>query len=133
VAWGAFLLFLTNLAGIVFSAAVCFLALGFAPFTRAKKGLAMALVAVALVSVPLFFSFSRLAEEANIVQRLQGKTFNQVLLRTVQARGIEPLVLRVQLVSEHALTNQQLDSLKQSIEQQLGQAVTLEASIIIRR
>ncbi|WP_427981385.1 TIGR00341 family protein [Agarivorans sp.] len=133
VARGAFLLFLTNLAGIVFSAAVCFLALGFAPFTRAKKGLAMALVAVTLVSVPLFFSFSRLSEEAKIVQRLQGKTFNQILLRTVQARGVEPLVLRVQLLSEDALTNRQLDELKQNIEQQLGRSVTLEASIIIRR
>jgi uncharacterized hydrophobic protein (TIGR00271 family) len=42
VAWGALLLFLTNLAGIVLAAALTFLALGFAPFTRAKKGLTIA-------------------------------------------------------------------------------------------
>ncbi|WP_338621857.1 TIGR00341 family protein [Agarivorans sp. OAG1] len=133
VASGAFLLFLTNLAGIVFSAALTFLALGFAPFTRAKKGLGIALVAVTLVSIPLVFSFNRLSEEAKIVQRLQGKTFNQVLLRTVRAQSTKPLTLHLQLVSEHSLNDQQLDGLKARIEQELGRSFQLEASIIIRR
>ncbi|MGY5450049.1 TIGR00341 family protein [Agarivorans sp. MS3-6] len=133
VASGALLLFLTNLAGIVFSAALTFLALGYAPFTRAKKGLAIALVAVALVSVPLVFSFNRLSEEARIVQRLQGKTFNDVLVRTVRARSAKPLTLHLQLVSKQAMSDQQLDLLKQQITQELGQSFALEASIIIRR
>ncbi|MDO6765574.1 TIGR00341 family protein [Agarivorans sp. 1_MG-2023] len=133
VASGALLLFLTNLAGIVFSAALTFLALGYAPFTRAKKGLAIALAAVVLVSVPLVFSFNRLSEEAQIVQRLQGKTFNEVLLRTVRAQSTKPLTLHVQLVSAKALSDQQLDLLKDSIQAELKRPFNLEASIIIRR
>lgn len=133
VAGGAFLLFLTNFAGIVFSAALTFLALGFAPFTRAKKGLAIALLAVTVVSIPLAFSFMRWSEEAHIVQRLQGQSFEFLLVRSVRVQSVEPLVLSLQLVSSHAVNDAQLDQLKDQIIQQLGKPLQLEATVIVRR
>ena len=133
IAWGALLLFLTNLAGIVFAASLTFLALGFAPFVRAKKGLIIALIAVLLVSTPLAISFIRLSEEAQIVQRLQGKTIGNVTIRSVRARAVEPLELSIQLVTPTSLTNTDLDNIKETIETELAFNVIMEAQVIIRR
>jgi len=60
LAWGALLLYLTNLAGIVLIAALVFLLTGFAPRAQViaderhiKIGIITAVVAVVLVSIPL--------------------------------------------------------------------------------
>lgn len=133
VAWGAFLLFLTNLAGIVLAAALTFLFLGFAPFTLAKKGLGIAFIAVVVVSVPLAFSFMRLSDESSIMQQLEGKKIGQVTIRQVRARAIQPLELSVELVTPSALTNGKLDVIKAEIELQLQREVIMEAQVVIRR
>lgn len=133
VAWGALLLFLTNLAGIVFAAALTFLALGFAPFTRAKKGLTIAFIGVTLVSIPLVFSFLRLSEEAKIMQQLEGKRIGEVVIREVYARALEPIEISVKLVTPETLTSEKLDAIKDSIKAELQQDVIMEAQVIIRR
>ena len=133
VAWGALLLFLTNLAGIVLAASLTFLALGFAPFTRAKKGLAIALIAVVLVSIPLVISFVRLSEEAQIVKQLQGVVIDHTTIRSIHARSVKPLELSVQLVTPNSLTDTELDNIKNTIEVKLNRKVVIEAQVIIRR
>ena len=133
VAWGALLLFLTNLAGIVFAGALTFLVLGYAPFTRAKKGLLIAFVGVALVSIPLIFSFIRLSDEAIIIQQLEGKKIGNVTLREVRASALNPIKVSVQLVTPETLTSDSLDVIKDEIEIQLKQKVIMEAEVIIRR
>lgn len=133
VAWGALLLFLTNLAGIVLAAALTFLALGFAPFTRAKKGLIIAFIGVLLVSIPLGVSFMRLSDESSIVQHLEGKKIGEVTLRQVQARAVTPVELSIELVTPSALTNKKLDLIKAVIEAKLQRDVIMEAKVIIRR
>tara|TARA_R110001583_G_scaffold22377_5_gene83970 strand:- start:1745 stop:3604 length:1860 start_codon:yes stop_codon:yes gene_type:complete len=133
VAWGALLLFLTNLAGIVLAGALTFLTLGFAPFTRAKKGLSIALVAVIIVSVPLAFSFMRLSDEASIMQQLEGKSIDQVTIRQVKAHALQPVELSIQLITPTSLSNADLDKIKTNIEEQLKREVIMEAQIIIRR
>jgi len=133
VAWGALLLFLTNLAGIVFAAALTFLALGYAPFTRAKKGLMIAFIGVAIVSIPLVFSFLRLSDEAAIMQQLEGKVVGDVTIREVHARSVEPMEISLKLLTPETLTSENLDAIKQGIELQLQRKVILEAQVIIRR
>lgn len=133
VAWGASLLFLTNLAGIVFSASLTFLALGFAPFTRAKKGLTIAFIAVTIVSIPLVFSFIRLSDEADIMHQLEGKEIGEVRLREVNARAIEPLEISLKIITPETLTSEKLDAIKKSIEIDLDRKVIMEAQVIIRR
>ena len=133
VAWGALLLFLTNLVGIVFAASLTFLALGFAPFTRAKKGLSIALIAVLIVSIPLVMSFIRLSDEAQIVQKLQGQTIGNVAIHIIRARAVEPVELSIQLVTPTSLTNLDLDKIKETIETKLQRDVIMEAQVVIRR
>ncbi len=54
---GAFLLYLTNLAGIIMFAGITFLLLGFAPFKRARLGLVYTLIIISIVMIPLSLSF----------------------------------------------------------------------------
>jgi len=51
------LLFTTNLIGLTLAAALTFLVLGYAPLLRARRGLFISLVLMAMIAVPLSFSF----------------------------------------------------------------------------
>ncbi len=69
---GAFLLYLTNLSGIIMFAGLTFLILGFAPFKTARKGLFYSFFIIILVCIPLTFSFNRIKQEAKIIKSLEG-------------------------------------------------------------
>jgi len=125
---GAFLLFLTNLAGIVLAAALTFLFLGYSAFHVARRGLLASLLVVVIVSVPLGFGFHRMVEEHRIVRMLQNTRFEQVTVRNVSVLQGRPLLLAVTLVSEQPVTREQVDMLKQSIAMRLDEEVTLQVT-----
>jgi len=133
VASGAFLLFITNLAGIVFAAALTFLLLGFSPFSRAKNGLIGALVAVSIVSIPLAISFSQLSLQTHVQSSLEGKVIAGITLRNVTVHSTkEPMELQIELISSSSLQPVDIKELKYNIETILGKSVVLEAGIIMR-
>ena len=74
--YSAFLLFVTNLVGIVLAAALTFTALGFSPLHLARKGVMLWLVIVAVVAIPLYHSFGQMKEDIAIVRTLSGLAFN---------------------------------------------------------
>lgn len=131
VALGALLLFVTNLAGILFAASVTFLLLGFAPFSRARKGLLTTAAAVLLVSFPLAISFQQLAKEAAIVD-----LFHQVDSKSLDIRAVrvmqsgEPLLIRLEIVRTGLTDKTNVTALKHELESLLNQGVQLEVSWI---
>ena len=72
----AFLLFVTNLVGIVLSAAFTFTLLGFSPLRIAKKGIMIWMAIVALVAIPLYSSFVKMEEDIRIQKTLSNISFN---------------------------------------------------------
>lgn len=72
----AFLLFVTNLVGIVLSAAFTFVLLGFSPLHLAKKGIILWMGIVAVVSVPLYSSFHTMKEDIRIQKMLSNLEFS---------------------------------------------------------
>ena len=74
--YSAFLLFVTNLVGIVLAAALTFTVLGFSPLHLAKKGVMVWLMIVALVSMPLYSAFRQMQEDIAIQRILTHHTFN---------------------------------------------------------
>jgi uncharacterized hydrophobic protein (TIGR00271 family) len=72
----AFLLFITNLVGIVLAAAFVFAMLGFSPLHLAKKGILTWLLIVSFVAVPLYSSFSKMEEDIQIQKTLANLAFN---------------------------------------------------------
>jgi uncharacterized hydrophobic protein (TIGR00271 family) len=133
VSTGGLLLFLANLAGIVFSAALTFLILGFAPFERARKGLVLALLSVALVSIPLGFSFLHLTQEANVIRLVETMEWPDMSVRQIQvSSAANPIKLSFELVSQQPLNRVEIQGLKSEIEQQLGRNVTLEIKSVLQ-
>ncbi|EAR09563.1 hypothetical protein MED297_12567 [Reinekea blandensis MED297] len=131
VALGALLLFITNLAGIVFAASLTFLLLGFAPFARARKGLMTSAIAVLLVSIPLAFSFQQLAREAAIVDLFQQVSSPSLDVRSVRVLSSgQPVQIRLDIVRRDNADSVRIQALKQALEDRLSQPVLLEVTWI---
>lgn len=123
---GAFLLYLTNLAGIIMFAGITFLLLGFAPFRRARMGLVYTLIIISMVMVPLSLSFNRIKQEARITSKLEGTNFDKIYLRDVKVRTGKPLMISLKLVSPEAIDSEEMSKIKGKIEQKIGQPIILE-------
>lgn len=123
---GAFLLYLTNLAGIIMFAGITFLVLGFAPFKRAKLGLIYTLILIGMVMIPLSLSFNRIQKEANITRSLEGATLNELVIRNVKVRFSTPLNISLTLVSSDNLKGDEIREIKKKIEEDIGEPIRLE-------
>lgn len=130
---GAALLFLTNLVGIVLAALMTFLFLGYSPFKRARQGLVLSLIMVAVVSVPLGLGFHRMVLEHNIVGNLDGWRVESVELQDVGVTIAEPVRIRTRISSPAPLTEKELDVIKKAIEQRIGRRIQLEAVVALVR
>jgi len=74
--YSAFLLFVTNLVGIVLAAALTFTVLGYSPLHLAKKGVMLWFLIVAVVAIPLYSSFRQMREDIEVQRTLTHLTFN---------------------------------------------------------
>ena len=128
---GAFLLYLTNLAGIILFSGFTFLILGFAPFKRAKIGLIYGLLIILLVAVPLSFSFNRIKQEALITSQLEGATINGVILRNVKVKFGKTLKISIKMVAPEPLDKAKMKNIKQEIENRIDKTVVLEISYAV--
>ncbi len=131
--FGAGLLLLTNLAGIVLAAAVTFLFLGFSPSRMVTKGIGISLVLVLLLSIPLAVGFQRMVYEHRTIQRMNNWQLERVELKEVRVQRFEPLTISFKLVTEQPLSAAEIDHVKQQIEERLGQPVRLEITIAFLR
>ncbi|SFF92469.1 TIGR00341 family protein [Salegentibacter agarivorans] len=123
---GAFLLYLTNLAGIIMFAGITFLILGFAPFKRAKLGLVYTLILIGMVMVPLSLSFNRIKKEASITRELEGSTVNELVIRDVKVRFGDPLRVSLTLVGPENLSGNEMRDIKKQLEEDIGEPIHLE-------
>lgn len=72
---GAFLLFFTNLVGIVLAAVVTFQLLGYSGVVKSKKGVAFVVVLLLGVMYPLSISYDQMIEKYNIAKTLKSHRF----------------------------------------------------------
>ena len=116
----AFLLFVTNLVGIVLAAAFVFAMLGFSPLHVAKKGIFVWLMIVALVSVPLYSSFKQMQEDIRVQKMLSNVDFD-VGRHHIKLTHIELFhrakvdEMRCEVISTGILSSQEKRLLKEAI------------------
>lgn len=130
---GAFLLLMTNLAGMILAAAITFLLLGFSPFRLARKGLVVSLILVILVSLPLALGFNRMVRENRIINRLTDWEIEGVVLRDINILGMNPVSLSLRVISEKPLEDEDLDLIKAKMEERLNEKVELEITMGLKR
>jgi uncharacterized hydrophobic protein (TIGR00271 family) len=135
IGWGewpifraGFLLFLTNLGGIVFAVALTFLVMGYSAFHMARRGLVASLLVVAVISVPLALGFQQMVVESRIVQAVQGFEHGGIAVREASLLEDDPLLLSVTLVSSQPIEGAHVLALKEALGRHLGQPVALQVS-----
>ncbi|CAN8138916.1 membrane hypothetical protein [uncultured Thiomicrorhabdus sp.] len=124
VFYGAFLLFVTNLVGIILAAAATFLLMGFSPFRLAQKGLLVSTIFVVAVSVPLVLAFNSMVQEQRLVNALEVLHCEQfdtpVDIKEVRIQSGNPLKISATLLANRPLTNEDLDVIKARIVKRLA-------------
>ena len=125
----AFLLFITNLVGIVLAASLTFLMLGFSPVSVAKKGLMYALVLVAIVAVPLSVSFAHMKHNIEITQKLSAFEV-KINSKKIHLKNIDIQVkeVRCEVISSDILSKDEKVELKKLIAQEVGEEVDVLVS-----
>ena len=128
----AFLLFITNLVGIVLAAAFTFAILGFSPLHLAKKGILIWMTIVAIVAIPLYSSFGKMKEDIEIQKTLSNLEFN-VGTHDVKLTHIELVhrakidEVRCEVIATGRLSKEEKRLLKVAILQSIGK----EAEVIV--
>ncbi len=128
----AFLLFVTNLVGIVLAAASTFIVLGFSPLRVAKKGIMTWLVIVSLVAIPLYSAFIQMQEDIKIQRLLANLSFklqkHEVTLTHVtllhKPKNDE---IRCEVISTGILSKKEKKTLKEAILKSIDK----EAEVIV--
>ncbi|CUS47756.1 MAG: TIGR00341 family protein [Idiomarinaceae bacterium HL-53] len=128
---GAGLLLLTNLVGIAGAAVLTFLALGYAPVKRARRGLAVTASLVGAIAIPLAFAFASIYQNWNIERDTQQRRF-LALGQTVQLNNIsvsikqDTIYISADHIGSEPLTRAQLLELKRQLEERWESDVVLE-------
>ena len=133
VFYGAMLLFMTNLTGIIMAAGLSFMVIGFAPFSRAKKGIIISVFMVSVISIPLFLSFSNMQEIATVKQQLLTENYQiggqHQKLRNIKVRLGQPLKISGDLMTTSIPTPQMLFLFEQHLGNTLGRPVAVDFTV----
>ena len=132
VFWGAFLLLLTNLTGMVLAGSLTFLIVGFSPFYLAKRGILISAFVVLALSVPLGYGFYRVVEENRIVNSLNHKKLDDIEIRNVEIIKYSPLTISVTLISDHNPTTEEMIRIKKLIQSIIEKDVELEILVSVK-
>lgn len=137
VIFGASLLFITNLIGIILSASLTFVFLGYSPIKRAAKSLLITSVMVVVVSVPLIVSFNQLIEKNLIYNQLvplkeidiNGKQI-EITLQKVNIQN-DIVYIDLDIAGSRLLSDEELYLLKQKFENILKKEIVMTLSVKI--
>lgn len=138
VFWGSLLLFLTNLAGIIFSGGLVFLAHRYGSLERAKRGLVTALLAMVALGIPLSLSFQDLVMRkqvsigVNNIIRRRTLTFSEAEIQsiaTTKRQGEVYVDIDVAAVPGSISPNQ-VDLVRNLLTEELGSPVSLSVNVV---
>ncbi len=133
VFFGALLLLLTNLTGMVLAASLTFLFTGYSPFHLARKGLLISFFVVLSISIPLGYGFFKVVKENQIIQSLNRRTIEDAYLDQVRLERYSPTEISLDITMSDYPSEEKLTVLKDKIEQIVGHDVTLNIGIRLKR
>jgi len=117
----AFLLFSTNLIGIIIAAALTFRVLGFSPAIRSKRGIGIVLCLLALITVPLYISYGQIVEDRIMEKNWQKERFlvngkYVIVENTDMFRRGKKKILVMEVIVRDVLTREDLNEFKKKIK-----------------
>ncbi len=131
---GAFLLFFTNLIGIIIAAVITFQLLGFSNVVKSKKSVIFILVLLLAVSFPLYASYDDMIEKYKVSNKLKKHRFlvHQKYIIVHKANLMfhgEKKILNLKLVVRESLTREDFRVLKQHIQRLLNTKLFIRTEV----
>ncbi len=130
----AFLLFFTNLVGIVLAGALTFYTLGFSNVLKNKRAIAVVTAVMITISFPLYHSYTEIMQKHRIAGILQKERY-LVNGKTVIVEAAEVsfegrrLRLNLELVTRTILDRRDLRALKEKLERRFDRELDIRARV----
>ncbi len=135
---GSFLLFLTNLIGIIFSGGLVFITQEYGSLKRAKEGFLISLFALTILGIPLGFSLNNLVLRDNVRRSIavlisqETLTFSKTDVRKVEVKPLgDALIVNLEVAAaENSISEKQVRLVRDFLEDQLQKPISLNVQII---
>ncbi|WP_419174723.1 TIGR00341 family protein [Desulfosediminicola sp.] len=130
----AFLLFSTNLIGIVLAATFTFRVLGFSPAVRDKRRLSVVSLFLLAIFIPLFLSFQGIVERARFEKSWQYERFlvngKYLIVDTAELHTFHRVkVLTVDLQVREQLNRSDLNEFKRKVKRNFSDNLVIRAKV----
>lgn len=117
----AFLLFATNLVGILIAAIITFRILGYSPAVKAKRHFGMVFVLLLLIAIPLYMSYDHIVKKVVIEKSWEHERFlvngKYIIVQKAQMAPHQgKTVIVMTILARELLTRDDLTRLKEKIE-----------------
>ena len=131
----AFLLFATNLIGITLASAFTFRLLGYSSAVRGKRSIGVVALFLALITIPLYLSFDRIAEKRIVEIKWKQERFlvngKYLIIKKARLsrRGNKEIIL-MDILAREPLTRADLTQFKQKIQRNFTRKLVIRARTI---
>jgi uncharacterized membrane protein len=131
----AFLLFQTNLVGIVLAATLTFRLLGFSPMVRSKLNLSIVLFILTLTTIPLYLSYDQIVQKRMLEETWQKERFlvngKYIIVKgaDITWRGEKEVVV-MDIMTRNLLNRNDLNVLKKKIQTNFTKKIVIRAKTI---
>lgn len=131
----AFLLFSTNLVGIVVAATLTFRVLGYSAVVRDKRNVSVVVLIMALITIPLYFSYDDIVQKMVLEKRWKHERFlvngkYLIVQKADSVREREKLVITMDVLARERLTRADLDLFQKKIQRNYLRRVIIRANVI---
>lgn len=131
----AFLLFSTNLVGIILAATFTFRVLGYSSAVHGRHGIRIVVLALILIAIPLYLSYERIMDKVTLEKSWQHERFlvNDKYLIVRNARlnqWKEKDVLTMELLAREPLTRDDLNDFRDKIQTHFERKLVIRADVV---
>ena len=130
----AFLLFSTNLIGIILAATYTFFVLGYSPAVQGKLGARVVTLTLALITVPLYFSYDQIVEKLTIEKRMEKERYlvngKYLIVHDAQLnRRGDTEVIFMEILARESLSRGDLNKFKKKIQMHFTRPVVIRTRV----
>ena len=131
---GAFLLFFTNLVGIIIAAVITFQLLGFSNVVRSKKSVAFIFVLLIGVSYPLYISYDDMIQKYQISEKIKAHRFlvNDKYIIVNNAEIVfhgKTKIINLRITVRESLNRDDFEVLKSDIQRLLNSELFIKTQV----
>jgi uncharacterized hydrophobic protein (TIGR00271 family) len=130
----SFLLFSTNLIGIVVAATLTFRLLGYSSAVHNKRGVGIVFLFLIAICIPLYVSFMGIVERAQLEKNWEKERFlvngkYLIVYQTVMHKFKDSKILNVEIHAREQLNRSDLNEFRRKVKKNFGDDIVIRAQV----